>query len=118
LTRSEAEGDYKGSQPLISLLTNTDYNSKADHFCGLPITSKKQFKSQEFLAKYGLDITNDDIEGNLYFEKESFFLCDRPVRLDEQDLSKVQKHTGKIKSEKLELTITKVSRFLRSGKIN
>lgn len=103
---------------MFLILTNTDYNKKSDHFCGLPITSRKKFKYQDFLANYGIDITDEDIEGNLTFEKESYILCDRPVRLNKNDLSKDQKHTGKMKKDMLDSPIIKIYRFFKAGKIS
>ena len=103
---------------MFLILTKTDYNKKSDHFCGLPITSKKEGIYQEFLLNYGFDITNDDITGNLKFEKPSYLLCDRPVRLHKKDLSNNQKNTAKMKKNKLNAPISKIFRFLSKGKID
>lgn len=103
---------------MFLILTNTNYNHKSDHFCGIPLTSKKENTYQEFVINYGFDITNDDIEGNLVLDKETYLLCDRPARLDKNDLSREQKNIGKIKKEKLDASINKISRFLKAGKIN
>ena len=82
---------------MFLILTNSDYNKESDYFCGLSITSRKKFKYQKFLTKYGIDINNEEIYGDLQLEKESYILCDKPTRLGKEDLSKKQKHTGKIK---------------------
>lgn len=121
-TNGKTIGQRKDIPPhMFIILTNKNYNDSSEDVCGTPITSKKDKKIQNFLLNYGVNITDDEIEGEdgktLVLEKESFILCDRPVRLNKSDLSPNQKHIGRVKQEKFDHIIFQIQNFLKRGKI-
>ena len=107
---------------MFIILTNSDYNKTSDFICGVPITSVKKFKKQDFLARHGMNITDDDIDNRnkpsnerFVLEKQSMVLCDRIPRLNKNFLSSRQKNIGKIENDTLGNIISRLYFFLRKG---
>jgi len=115
-------GNRNVPEHMFIILTNSDYNKNSDFICGIPITSVKKFKKQEFLAKHGIDITDDEIDNRnkpsnerFILEKQSMVLCDRVPRLNKKFLSPNQKNIGKIEEKKLTEIIQRIYYFLKRG---
>lgn len=117
-TNGKNRGNRKNiPEHMFIILTKKSYNDRSCSVCGIPITSEKD-KYQHHTLNYGVNITNDDIDGeNFSFTKESFILCDRPTRLDKKDLSVNQKHICRVKKEKFENIVSQLQAFLKRGRI-
>lgn len=119
-TNGKPIGGRKGiPEHMFIILTKLEYNKKSDHLCAVPITSKKGYSNQEFLLNYGLNIIDDDlINSSLRLDKESFVLCDRPSRVDRQDLSRNQENIGRISQGMFDKIVHQIFIFLGRGKIH
>jgi len=121
-TEGKEIGNRKGIPPhMFVVLTKKPYNETSSHFSALPITSKKEGKHQQYILDYGINITQDDVDGrisNFTFDKDSFILCDRPSRIDKKDLSINQAHTSRVRDGFFENLTSEIFMFFRRGRIN
>ncbi|MBL7116305.1 MAG: type II toxin-antitoxin system PemK/MazF family toxin [Nanoarchaeota archaeon] len=88
------------------------YNQIASELLGVPLTSK----INDFTLNYGLDITNDDIEGDFALDKQTFILCDRPCRISKSDLGTMKTDGSRISKELFTRIVDNISHFIRYGK--
>lgn len=94
------------------ILTKKEYNKKCSNVSGIALTSKKNYYS----LNYGINLTDDDIEGDFRLRKETFILADRPCRIDKESLQ-IPYNDGRITEEKCNKIIDTLRTFMKKGKI-
>lgn len=102
------------------VLTKTGYNERSKTFLGVPLTSNKGGNNKEnyFRVNYVVDITNADIDGSYpLLTKETLILCDRPCRVDKNDILNKFYCEHKLNEKKFEEIIENINRFIKEGKI-
>lgn len=106
------------------VLTSEQYNKKSLTFLGIPLSSLKSGVEDEdyYRLHYGVDISNDDIEGErvLNEEKNTVVLCDRPCRVEKADIEDKKEDyyldVPKIAREKYNEIVKCVQNFIQFGK--
>jgi len=93
------------------IITKNKYNEHCSEILGVPITSQAD---SEYTLNFGVDITNEDIDGDFKFDKPSFVLCDRPCRVCKTDLKQVPDNT-RVTEQKFTQILGSISLFMRHG---
>ena len=95
------------------LISKNKYNQVAGEVLGVPLTSKET----NFSLNYGIDITNEDIDGDFVLTKEkTFVLCDRPCRVSKSDLKEMSFDGSRVSDPFFKRIVDRVSLFMRYGK--
>ena len=107
--RSPANGHF------FIILSKHGYNVKSNYVLGVPLTSAKK---NYFVLNYGINITNDDVEGNVSpFIKQTFVYCDRICRISKEDIIIGQEEI-RVTGNKWEEMLSNLIAFLKEGRID
>jgi len=98
------------------ILTKDKYNRYSDEILGVPLTSNKK---STFTINYGDELLNEQIDGSFNFPMQTFILCDRPCRLNKEDLFPRHEEKPKIIENKFRSVCSKICTFIvHSEKLN
>ncbi|MBI5072892.1 type II toxin-antitoxin system PemK/MazF family toxin [Candidatus Woesearchaeota archaeon] len=119
----EKEGNNTCPNHMFIVLTKKGYNERSRHFLAVPLSSIKIGNDEHenyYRLNYGINVGNDDIVNDDLNEfsltKSTVVLCDRPTRVDKEDIEQTV-NFGKIEDKKYEEIIQAINHFLVSGTI-
>ncbi len=120
--KNYSKEDMNSKNHMYIVSSRESYNKKSKSLNAFVLSSMKSNGSDYFRLNFGIDITNDDIDGDdskiFNIDRETVVLCDRLLRINKEDIHERSQEIIFLKKDKFSQLLDSFTSFINKGIIS